>query len=113
MEAAKIKASKGADRGETTGLMEPLVLAQGSAHRTALQDLAIELATRSAAPAQPVGMLRPPPVRSMNCYYSNLIEGHDTHPSISSARSRKTTAPTESGTCSRGGGAHIAAENDQ
>ncbi|MDE0540159.1 MAG: hypothetical protein OXH94_15705 [Rhodospirillales bacterium] len=20
------------------------------------------------------------PVRSMNCYYSNLIEGHDTHP---------------------------------
>ena len=28
----------------------------------------------------------------MNCYYSNLIEGHDTHPSISSVRSRTTTA---------------------
>jgi Fic family protein len=73
-----------ADRGEAVGLMEPLVLSQGSRHRPALGDLAIELATASA------GLRRSLPdgivtalatlVRSMNCYYSNLIEGHDTHP---------------------------------
>ncbi|WP_173992214.1 hypothetical protein [Agrobacterium tumefaciens] len=49
-----------------------------------LEDLAIELtsvASRSAARLHPimrasVGDL----VRSMNCYYSNLIEGHNTLP---------------------------------
>ena len=49
-----------------------------------LQDLALELTDKAARLA---GMLRPDVslavgslVRSMNCYYSNLIEGHDTHP---------------------------------
>jgi Fic family protein len=64
--------------------MEPLVLAQGSPHRPALSDLAIELATRSAgfrrSLSEGVVTALAELVRSMNCYYSNLIEGHDTHP---------------------------------
>lgn len=72
------------DRGETLGLMEPLVLSQGSRHRPALSDLAIELATRSAGFRRSLqdGVITALAdlVRSMNCYYSNLIEGHDTHP---------------------------------
>jgi Fic family protein len=72
------------DRGEPTSLMEPLLIATDSRHRPALTDLALELAARSA------GLHRSLPtalrgalahiVRAMNCYYSNLIEGHDTHP---------------------------------
>ncbi len=72
------------DRDEAVSLMEPLTIAEGSRHRGALTDLALELARKSA------GFLRSLPksllpsvadlVRAMNCYYSNLIEGHDTHP---------------------------------
>src|SRR5688500_4001439 len=72
------------DRGESVSLMEPLLLHEGSRHRAELTDLAIELAQKSA------GFRRSLPerlmtslaelVRAMNCYYSNLIEGHDTHP---------------------------------
>lgn len=81
---SKDKVAQGEDRGESLGLMEPLVLSGGSRHRPALHDLAIELATASA------GFRRSLPdgvatalaglVRAMNCYYSNLIEGHDAHP---------------------------------
>jgi Fic family protein len=72
------------DRGESSSLMEPLVIGDGSPHRGLLTDLAFDLAQKSA------GFRRSLPdrvltsladlVRSMNCYYSNLIEGHDTHP---------------------------------
>jgi Fic family protein len=72
------------DRGESTSLMMPLLVGEGSRHRTELTDAAVELAARSA------GFRRSLPegiraaladlVRSMNCYYSNLIEGHNTHP---------------------------------
>src|SRR5207237_4039968 len=72
------------DRKEAPALMEPLVLTEGSRHRGELTDLSLELAARSA------GFRRSLPggvraaladlVRGMNCYYSNLIEGHDTHP---------------------------------
>ena len=72
------------DRGESIGLMEPLVLSDGSPHRPALNDLAIELAAASAGfrRSLPDGVVRALAdlVRAMNCYYSNLIEGHDTHP---------------------------------
>ncbi|OAI48867.1 cell filamentation protein Fic [Gammaproteobacteria bacterium SCGC AG-212-F23] len=64
--------------------MEPLLLSEGSPHRKELTDLAAELIAKSA------GFRRSLPlaiqsslaemVRAMNCYYSNLIEGHDTHP---------------------------------
>lgn len=64
--------------------MEPLLLGDGYRHRERVTDLAFELAQKSAAfrhslPGSLVGSLADL-VRSMNCYYSNLIEGHDTHP---------------------------------
>ena len=72
------------DRGELPSLIEPLSIDEGSRHRPHLTDLAFDLTQRSA------GFRRSLPaslhtsladlVRSMNCYYSNLIEGHDTHP---------------------------------
>jgi len=75
---------KAADRGEAIGLMEPLLVTDSSRHRTELTDLAIDLAARSSGfrRSLPEGVLKALSdlVRSMNCYYSNLIEGHDTHP---------------------------------
>ena len=72
------------DRGETTSRMEPLLIRDGSRHRTALTDLAVELAMQAAGfrRSLPDGVLTALAtlVRAMNCYYSNLIEGHDTHP---------------------------------
>lgn len=72
------------DRGEDVSLMEPMLVRGASPRRPELTDLALGLAARSA------GFRRSLPdsllasladlVRSMNCYYSNLIEGHDTHP---------------------------------
>jgi Fic family protein len=72
------------DAGELPMLMEPLVLAESSRHRPALTDLALELARKSSGfrrslPGSVLSSLADL-VRSMNCYYSNLIEGHDTHP---------------------------------
>lgn len=72
------------DRGEPISRMEPLLIAEGSRHRRALSDLAIELAAKSAGfkRSLPAGLQTAlaDMVRVMNCYYSNLIEGHDTHP---------------------------------
>ena len=72
------------DRGESLGLMEPLLVSAGSSRRTDLTDLAVELAARSAGfqRSLPQGVMKALAdlVRAMNCYYSNLIEGHDTHP---------------------------------
>jgi hypothetical protein len=61
-------------------LMEPMLPPEG---KRELEDLAFDLATKASGLAsqlppavrQSIGDL----VRSMNCYYSNLIEGHDTH----------------------------------
>ncbi|TKB06649.1 Fic family protein [Desulforhopalus sp. IMCC35007] len=61
--------------------MEPMLPPEGERK---LEDLAIDLATKASGLASllpravrlEIGDL----VRSMNCYYSNLIEGHDTHP---------------------------------
>ena len=64
--------------------MEPLLVSESSRHRAPLTDLAVELAAKSAGfrRSLPDGMLAALAdlVRAMNCYYSNLIEGHDTHP---------------------------------
>jgi Fic family protein len=72
------------DRGERPALMDPLVLSEGSRHRPELTDLALDLAQRSAGfrRSLPESLLSSLAtlVRSVNCYYSNLIEGHDTHP---------------------------------
>ena len=73
-----------ADRGESVRLMEPMLIAEGAPHRGALTDLALDLAQKSTGfrrslPVSLLGSLADL-VRSMNCYYSNLIEGHDAHP---------------------------------
>lgn len=80
-----MKADTGApDRGESISGMEPLLMTENSRHRGHLNELAFELTRKSAGfrrslplPIQaPLASL----VRAMNCYYSNLIEGHNTHP---------------------------------
>jgi Fic family protein len=76
--------SGGPDRGEDVALMEPMLFADGARNRAVLDDLALDLAARAAGfrRSLPDGLLTALAdlVRSMNCYYSNLIEGHDTHP---------------------------------
>src|SRR5262245_53252615 len=72
------------DRGDSISGMEPLLIGETSRHRGKLTDMAVELAQKAA------GFRRSLPdsllsslanlVRAMNCYYSNLIEGHYTHP---------------------------------
>ena len=72
------------DDGEAINLFEPLMISQGAAQRPLLNDLAVDLAEKSAmlksslppSIAESLSAL----IRSMNCYYSNLIEGHNTHP---------------------------------
>lgn len=72
------------DRGEQVSLMEPMCILETSRHRAGLVDLAVELAAQAAGfrRSLPEGVLNPLAdlVRAMNCYYSNLIAGHDTHP---------------------------------
>ena len=72
------------DRGESVNLMCPLLIGESSRHRAELMDLTIDLASKSAGfrRSLPEGVLTALAdlVRAMNCYYSNLIEGHDTHP---------------------------------
>lgn len=66
---------------ESVVLMEPMLPSEDN---DKLEDLVFELVEKSSKLA---GLLNPivqnsigDLVRSMNCYYSNLIEGHDTHP---------------------------------
>ena len=72
------------DRGETVGLMEPMLIGESSGKRGEITDLAMDLVAKSAGfrrSLQPsIAASLADLVRSMNCYYSNLIEGHDTHP---------------------------------
>ena len=71
-------------RGEIVSVMEPLLIGDGSRHRGTLTDLAFDLTQKSAGfrRSLPPSLLASLAklVRAMNCYYSNLIEGHDTHP---------------------------------
>lgn len=73
-----------ADRGETTTGMEPMLISESSRHRASLSDAVLKLTQRAAAfrSRLPEGLIDPLSslVREMNCYYSNLIEGHNTHP---------------------------------
>jgi Fic family protein len=72
------------NRGETLGLMEPMLISESSSKRGELTDLALELASKSTGLKRSlqhnIAASLADLVRSMNCYYSNLIEGHDTHP---------------------------------
>jgi Fic family protein len=75
---------KADDRDEHISLMEPLLVSDSSRSRNELADLALELTAKSTALRkslpEPIVKALSDLVRSMNCYYSNLIEGHDTHP---------------------------------
>lgn len=75
---------KAPDRQEEPGQMETLVLGEDSRHRPVLSDLVVDLVAASAGLRRslPPGVVHALAdlVRAMNCYYSNLIEGHDTHP---------------------------------
>jgi len=72
------------DEKEAVSLFEPLIVSDSSIYKNNLNDLALEVATlsenlKSSLPEtiiKPLSIL----IRSMNCYYSNLIEGHNTHP---------------------------------
>lgn len=69
------------ETSESITLMEPMLPPDGE---KGLEDLALEMATKASGLASqvPLAVQRGigDLVRSMNCYYSNLIEGHDTHP---------------------------------
>lgn len=73
-----------ADRKEDISQIEPLILPEGLLGRSELTDLAFELAIKSAnfksALPEAIQTSLATAVRAMNCYYSNLIEGHNTHP---------------------------------
>lgn len=72
------------DRGEDIAVMQPMKIGEEGLRFRDAVDLALELTAKSAAfrsslpPAMRTGLADL--VRAMNCYYSNLIEGHDTHP---------------------------------
>jgi len=72
------------DRGESVSAVEPLLIEGASRHRPPLNDLAFELTRQAAGFRRSLPPAMQPSlanlVRAMNCYYSNLIEGHDTHP---------------------------------
>jgi len=73
-----------ADRNEMISKMEPLLIRESASQRVGLADLVLVLTERTTGlkrslPPKIVSALASL-VRSMNCYYSNLIEGHDTHP---------------------------------
>src|SRR5262245_60316915 len=82
--AEKLAAAPLRDDGESIALMEPMLVSEGSPARAKLAELTFELSKASAAfrASLPAGLTTPLAdlVRSMNCYYSNLIEGHNTHP---------------------------------
>lgn len=86
IKAAKKAAMEAAvkDRRESVDEMEPMLISDGSRFRSELTELAFELSGKAAGFCRslPPGTLvaLADLVRSMNCYYSNLIEGHDTHP---------------------------------
>ena len=83
-DADVIAATEAADRHELVSLMEPLTVAEAPA------TAAPSPIWPSILPRKSAGFRRSLPpsllsslatlVRAMNCYYSNLIEGHDTHP---------------------------------
>jgi Fic family protein len=72
------------DGGEDVGRLEPLLIRDTSRHFGGLANLAAQLLadSKDLSGNLPPGLRVPLAelVRAMNCYYSNLIEGHRTHP---------------------------------
>ncbi len=97
---------------EPVGLMEPMIISESNSE---LDDLVFDLVQKSGLLARQlnpivqlsVGHL----VRSMNCYYSNLIEGHDTHPwDIERALSEDYSSDKEKRNLQEEAVAHIAVQ---
>lgn len=97
---------------ELVAMMEPMTVSEANPARRQIDDLAFQLnqdANRLAgrlapAVAASIGDL----VRSMNCYYSNLIEGHDTHPiDIEKAMAKNFSADPEKRDLQQEAVAHI------
>jgi hypothetical protein len=65
-------------------MIEPLRISENSKHRKKLIDLTLELTAKSAGFKHSLSTAMQSSlvtiVSSMNCYYSNLIEGHNPHP---------------------------------
>ena len=103
------------DGGEVIFLMEPLLISESSRHRASLTDLALDLTQKSAGFCRslPSGMLASLAdlVRAMNCYYSNLIEGHNTHPvDIERALKKEYSADARKRDLQQEARAHIAVQ---
>src|SRR5258708_9307697 len=87
IKAAKMPViSRAEDRGESIAEMEPLLIGETSRFRGPLTDLAVELVQklsrfRGSLPESLLTSLADL-VWAMNCYYSNLIEAHYTHPIV-------------------------------
>ena len=101
IKAAKMPViSRAEDRGESIAEMEPLLIGETSRFRGPLTDLAVELVQKSARfrGSLPESLLTSLTdlVRAMNCYYSNLIEGHYTHP-IDIERAQKSDYSQDTG----------------
>lgn len=103
------------NRGEDIALMEPMRIREDSPHRGELTELAFKLVAKSAGfrNSLPDGVATPLAslVRSMNCYYSNLIEGHDTHPvDIERAMNEDFDAESEKRDLQREARAHVSVQ---
>jgi Fic family protein len=103
------------DRAEHPSLMEPLTLSQDRP-KADLDDLVLELVSESASfrssMPEPFIEALSALVRSMNCYYSNLIEGHDTHPiEIEKARKKDYSDDPEKRNLQLEAEAHIAVQS--
>ncbi|WP_210211008.1 Fic family protein [Rhodomicrobium lacus] len=72
------------DCGERIALMDPMRIGEDSRWRSEISELAVDLTYKAAEfkASLPKGIQVAlcELVRNMNCYYSNLIEGHHTHP---------------------------------
>ena len=76
--------NRASDAAESPSMMEPMLIRDDAPQREALTELAMDLAVRAAGLQRslPLGLRTALAdlVRTMNCYYSNLIEDHNTHP---------------------------------
>lgn len=104
------------DENEDVSRMEPMRIYSRSRHRDALADLALTTAETAKAfqaslPEAMVASLATL-VRAMNCYYSNIIEGHNTHPiDIERALNNDYSADTKKCDLQLEAKAHIAVQS--
>jgi Fic family protein len=102
------------DDGENVRLFELLMISNNSRARAKLNDLALTLAEKSAAfsaslpPA--IASSLGDAVRIANCYYSNLIEGHNIAPTDIEWAMREDYGNGKTRAAQSGAWAHIAVQ---